>query len=665
VKLSFCAVSLFALTLNASQMHLISSLNEDMRQASDIATQTNQNIDYQPFILSVFNTDDLIKLGIKNLGEALTLVPGVDMATNTMNNRTPIFRSSNPTAYGQSALVIDGIVVNGSLFSNYNAYLDIPIELIERIEIVRGTGSFIEGVNGYAGTINVITHAHSNAPSIQNGTLFGFTGSSNALGAGGWNRYRNGDWALSLDAFAHRHTQHSSVAATDALSNTGFADLGVEQSGMGATYTYKNFELQGRINQFKSGSAFGNLNALPNPDANLKHPAWYLQGKYTLVLDDETNIVFKSAIEEDTWSSDSRALPSGTYGGVFFPNGYWASLMLNTRRISGGALLDYNGLENHRISIGIESQWDKVIDMKSVTTDKDTGVGFVDYTYTARAFFDAANAKRQSTNFYFSDTIDLNEKLALAFTLGNIQTSDVQSQTYERAALVYQTTRSDIVKLMAATGVRYPSFQEMYVSPSLYATGNPNLTHEHVSSVEGQYLHKFNNDLTTGVNLFYLHNSQQIVRDATGTFQNSAKSSILGGEVEIRGSLDDDNTLFASYSYTQGKDDSGNDIADTPSHLIKAALTHNFINEFSMGTIWHYVGSKHRSPSDTRDELDSFNTLDISFGFGMERSRGWYIQTIVNNIADTVVKYPSPMGTYPDDYPVSGRNVWFRTGWKF
>lgn len=144
--LSAFVVSILACSLNAADHALLNSLNDDMVQASVLATQTNQNIDYQPFILSVYHGDDLSKFGIRTLGEALLLVPGIDMASNNMNNRTPIFRGSNPTAYGQSALVIDGYLVNDSLFNSYNPYLDLPIELIERIEVVRGSGSFIEGV---------------------------------------------------------------------------------------------------------------------------------------------------------------------------------------------------------------------------------------------------------------------------------------------------------------------------------------------------------------------------------------------------------------------------------------------------------------------------------------------------------------------------------------
>ena len=304
------SLSFFTATVLLANGDVATSLLEDMSETAKIATQTNQNIDYQPFILSVLQSDDLMKFGVRTLGEALTLVPGVDMATNTMNNRTPIFRGSNPTAYGQSTLVIDGSVVNDSIFSTYHAYLDFPIELIDRIEVVRGSGSFIEGVNGYAGTINVITHAQRESPSDQNNMIFAHAGSNGAIGLGGLSKYQGNKWKLSLDAFTQHHDNQTPVVVTDALKQTGYAQLGIEQNSFGINYKYDHLELSGRYNGYKNDSAFGNLNALPNHDGSAGYPSWYLQGKYTKPLAQNFNIVFKTSMMENTLTSDSLALPS-------------------------------------------------------------------------------------------------------------------------------------------------------------------------------------------------------------------------------------------------------------------------------------------------------------------------------------------------------------------
>lgn len=665
------SLSLIALSVTAaaSDTQAIASLNDDMIQTALLAAQTNQNIDYQPFILSVLNGDALSKLGIKTLGEALILVPGVDMATNTMNNRTPIFRGSNSTAYGQSTLIIDGFVVNDNLFSNYNSYLDLPIELIERIEVVRGSGSFIEGVNGYAGTINVITHAQSNTPDSAKGAVFGWGGSDGALGLGGWSRYRGNDWKLALDVFTQRHDQQTPITVKDAAGRLGSAQLGMEQSGLGVTYKNGGFDLHGRYNDYKSGGAFGNLNQLPNSDGKLQQPSWFLEGKYTLPLAHDVSLALKASVMENSWLSDTRPLPPGyVYNGITLNDGYWASLMIKNRRISSGTSLHYNRFEAHRLSIGIDSTWDKAVDSYSITTNKSTGVGIVDYSDTSRAFIDAKSAKRQTTNIYLTDRITLNDATAVALTIGQMDTSDIKAHPYGRAAIVYQPTRNDIFKIMASCGERYPSFQEMYLTASPYGTGNPNLTYEHVHSIETQYIRKFGTNLTAGLNLFYIDNSEQIVRDQNGTFQNYGKSIIQGAETELHGKITPDDTFSFSYTYINGQahDINGNSSAlpYTASHLIKAAYTYDFSENWSLGSVWNYVGKKKRYV-DVRDDLAAYNTLDLALGWGMNADRGWYTQAVIKNIGNTIVRYPAPASTYPDDYPVAERSFWIKTGWKF
>ena len=194
--------------------------------------------------------------------------------------------------------------------------------------------------------------------------------------------------------------------------------------------------------------------------------------------------------------------------------------MVKTRQTSGGASLHYDGLNAHHIIAGAESTWDEAVDMYSITTNKITGTGLVDYTSLVNpstklplAFIDATHAKRQTSNLYLSDNIIINNDIALALTLGMMKTSDIESHPYGRVAVVYQPSQNNIFKIMGASGIRYPSFQEMYATPSRYATGNPNLSTEEVHSLEAQYLRKINTDLTAGLNFFYLSNSNQIVRD--------------------------------------------------------------------------------------------------------------------------------------------------------
>ena len=94
---------------------MLKSLQEDMQVYTEIATRTRQNVDYMPYVISAWSSEELLKLGVSTLGEALTLVPGVDLSIGTVGTVIPVFRGSNPFAMGQSRLMLDGVVLNDKM----------------------------------------------------------------------------------------------------------------------------------------------------------------------------------------------------------------------------------------------------------------------------------------------------------------------------------------------------------------------------------------------------------------------------------------------------------------------------------------------------------------------------------------------------------------------
>lgn len=647
---------------------MMASLNDDMLQATQLANETNQNIDYQPFILSVWEQKELFSFGAKTLKDALMLIPGVDMTGDTMNNRTPVIRGSNPLAYGQTKLAIDGIVVNDRTFDSYNAYLDFPIELIQRIEVVRGSGSFIEGVNGYSGTINVITYAKEEK-SGDNGSIFGSFGNDSARQAGFFYTRRTPNWKLSSDLFYQTQDALSPISVTDAYGNTGFAPLGSTQFGLGVTYSYGDFSLKGRLNRFESGSAFGNVYALPNMDGTQSFPSWYIEGEYRHPLSENLSIDLKAGIMEDGWESDSQTLPPGTtYSGNTYPNGFWAFYKLKSRSVYEKVSATYTGIENHKITAGYTHKFEKVISLSAITTETvNNGTDLVDYSDSA-PFLDKNAAQRHTDEFYLGDMIELSDQLALSLNVGATKASNISFHSYKRAALVFQPYRQHILKFMVGDAYRLPSWQEMYTLNNPARIGNPDLEPEHAISYETQYLYKPTADASMGINLFYIHNTEQITSNtADHTFQNVGERNILGFETEFREKIGEDDNVAFSYSYISGETIKGNVTTDylpfASQHMLKAALSYALAPEWKVGLIGRYSSIKERRPNDNRSATDAFTTADIVLGW--ENYQGFYVQGAIKNLADEIYRYPSPPSTYQDDYPVEGRTYWVRTGWKF
>ncbi|MFO7656085.1 MAG: TonB-dependent receptor plug domain-containing protein, partial [Bacteroidales bacterium] len=120
-----------------------------------------QNIADAPGVVRVITHDELNRLGIRTIKEALTLVPGFSLMQNDdeqIFSVRGIFATTN-----QKILVMrDGHSLN-------EANLDIPqieyslsVNNIEKIEIIRGPGASIYGNSAMASVINIITRNKAN-----------------------------------------------------------------------------------------------------------------------------------------------------------------------------------------------------------------------------------------------------------------------------------------------------------------------------------------------------------------------------------------------------------------------------------------------------------------------------------------------------------------------
>jgi iron complex outermembrane receptor protein len=122
-----------------------------------------------PAAVYLIEKEDIIRSGATNIPEILRMAPGIQVL-RISNNRWAISIRGAAREYSNKLLVmIDGRSVYSPTFSGvFWETLDIPIETIERVEIIRGPGSSIWGANAVNGVINIITE---NAQKMQ-GTVF-------------------------------------------------------------------------------------------------------------------------------------------------------------------------------------------------------------------------------------------------------------------------------------------------------------------------------------------------------------------------------------------------------------------------------------------------------------------------------------------------------------
>ncbi len=649
---------------------VVDKLVTDMTNLSHMAEAIKMNETFQPYIVSVFQGHELESIGVTSLQEALELVPGVDIATNNMDNKRAIFRGSNPFAYGQSKLFIDGVEVNNLFFDSYGSFLSMPIEMIKRIEVTRGPGSVSDGVNAYVGSIRVITYAEYLKNDNDIGKVVLKRGTYLYRMGGVTYRYRKGDLLLFTDAYYQKDnksllTGKDSLAtgiygpANTTLSKSGNAPLWLDNYAIGLQLRYKNFKLTGRTLCDKRGSAYGINGALPGKNDYTKFPTSYLQLIYDKEIDVSWHSIIKAGWIDSAFESSSKLLPNGfdAGGGIVYLNGFFAEHQAKQRTLYQTSSFEYRGYKNHVFNIGYYLEKAKTYKILTKTTNRLTGIGVVDYSQTFPSF--DPNAKRDTYRLFLQDRFRYSDKWSIQYGINIEKVSHMKTQYNPRIAAVCQSDPVNIYKFIYSRSSRTPSWQELYTINNHAIVGNRDLKPETVNAFEAAYIHKFSVDAFVQLNLFYLHNSDQINNiNADNQYRNTGSSNIYGMEAELKAPVGLHGTLYANYSYVYGKEDHSYPIANAARHMAKGYYLHQLTDKISIGMIGQYVGSKERVWYDYREKLDPYATLDLTIGYHDRRS-GLRLQLSAKNIFDTTVKYPSPPYNYDDDFTQEGRTVMF------
>ena len=124
------------------------------------ASKHEQAMTKAPASVTVVTAGEIQKQGHRNLGEVLRSVPGV-YATYDRNYMYLGLRGfARPGDYNTRVLMlVDGHRLNDNIFSTAPIGNEFPIDvdLIERVEVIRGPSSSIYGSSAFLGVINVIT----------------------------------------------------------------------------------------------------------------------------------------------------------------------------------------------------------------------------------------------------------------------------------------------------------------------------------------------------------------------------------------------------------------------------------------------------------------------------------------------------------------------------
>lgn len=133
------------------------SLDELMKLEVTTVTKLPQARLQAPASVYVLTQDDIRRSGATTLAELLRLVPGVHVAEIDGNKWGIGIRGFTDRLARAMLVLIDGRAVYSPLFAGtYWEVQDLPLDDIERIEVVRGPGGALWGANAVTGIVNVI-----------------------------------------------------------------------------------------------------------------------------------------------------------------------------------------------------------------------------------------------------------------------------------------------------------------------------------------------------------------------------------------------------------------------------------------------------------------------------------------------------------------------------
>lgn len=214
------------------------------------ATRDRQEIRKVPANVTIVTSEDIQKSGATSLPEVLDKLDGVHFrrSSNNPSQAQIDMRGFGENSFGRTLVLLDGRRMNRPDMSGIN-WLQIPINNIDRIEVVRGPGSVLYGDSSIGGTINIITKHGAGKPRAD---LSGIYGSYNLLDgrastSGGVDKFSysmNGQYQGS-DGYQDR-----SKFSTGGIGvNLGHNFSDYLDANLSVSYSKTNYQLPGALTQ--------------------------------------------------------------------------------------------------------------------------------------------------------------------------------------------------------------------------------------------------------------------------------------------------------------------------------------------------------------------------------------------------------------------------------
>ncbi len=626
-------------------------------------TRSEQKVEKIPAHVTVITAEDIQNSNAKSIPDLMRSEAGVtvrNLLGNGKNAQVDLRGFGEAAAYNTLVLV-DGRRVNGIDLSGVD-WTQIPIDQVERIEVVRGTGSVLYGDNAVGGVVNIITKTPSDTFSATGGVTFGSYNRNRweASVSGGYKKV-----AASLSASRDQTDGYRDNNEYDTQDFGGKLFFNATDSlalNLDASYHEDEYGLPGPL---KYAQLEADRKSTANPDDKGESKDAYISGGFDLAVgqagDFTADLFYRSrnsaAVFPDPTSPLATDTDSSTWGVT--PRYVWEGDLSN---------------HNNTLIVGV--------DYYVSEQDTDSFGGFFTPIGTKTG---VAAIQRDSVGLYISDDFSISKNVILSIGarhekvsydlkqedltgfLGPLDDDTEESENAYQAGVTYLYSGKSSVFVRANRSFRFPLTDEIvYIDWSTFKIqANTDLKPQIGQHYETGITHYFTPGSFVNLTLFRAEIENELFYNPS-TFgnENHPETRHQGMEVGFKARVSNKMTVFANYTYedaTFQKDPyKSNNVPAVPDQKanIGVQLFDLATSGLSLLANYNYVGPSHAISDQANkfEKLKAYYTIDARLSYEWKMLKAYFG---VNNLTNQEYSEYAVMDTFLTQryfYPAPERN---------
>lgn len=624
------------------------------------ASKHKQSTKEAPALVTIVTRDEIQRYGYRNFGELLQSVPGFYVSQNRGSTGFVGTRGINRTTdYGARFLLqVDGHRLTDPVYGTMPNQQDFPLDLdlIERVEIVRGPGSSLYGSNAFFGIINVVTRKGKDMDGVEAALSTGSLSTNSARLSYGTETKGGAEVFLSGSLYGSSGNGDLYFAEFDDPSggSDGHA-RGIDADHAGSLFgrvSYKGFSLTTGFAEREKQIPSGRFNAIFGDPTNSNwEKRLFTSAEYSRELPANWELLARASFDRYLYDGSIPMLSQ-----LGEPFDYKTDV--DARWLRGELQASRTFAERHRLTVGGEYQ--SLYDLNA------------HLYYVAQGYFVGdrykTNVSFASYGLFIQDEFRLNEQILINMGL-RFDSYDTFGETINpRLGLIYSPWQKTTFKLLYGTAFRAPVLTEMfYQIPGDDRDINSFLDPEKITSYEGIWEQRLTPWLQTTLSL-YRNEIKDIIEFSpnadtitTYYYANMGETNINGVEAAIEAGRDQGLRGRLSYAYADVEVENANLATDnSPKHVVKGKLLVPLGSDrYTAAFEAQYVSSRHDMRGEAAGDywIGNINLFAQPLGDQLDLSFGVY------NVFDE--KYFDPASSPPFQTEQDGRTVRFKLTYRF